>query len=357
MRKTFGCVRYVYNHYLDKRRTIYKDTKMAFGYKKCSEDLTQLKKELPWLRVPDSISLQASLEHLQKAYDNYFDARSRGDKNWGLPAFKSKKDPYRSYETKNQNGTVQVLDKHIKLPKLGLVACRVSKRVQGRILNATISQAPIGNFYVSICCTDVIIPQPAKTGVAVGIDLGLTAIAMTSDGKDYPNNRYLNESTKKLVREQRRLSRKTIGSANREKQRVRVAKIHERIANQRNDSIHKMTTGLVHVYDVICMEDLAVRNMMKNHRLARSVSDAAWGEIKRQLEYKSGWYGKTFIQVGRFYPSSQLCQCGYKNPDVKDLSVRFWVCPECGMEHDRDVNAACNVLSEGLRLLEMGRVS
>jgi len=357
MRKTFGCVRYVYNHYLDKRRTIYKDTKMAFGYKKCSEDLTQLKKELPWLRVPDSISLQASLEHLQTAYDNYFDARSRGDKNWGLPAFKSKKDPYRSYETKNQNGTVQVLDKHIKLPKLGLVACRVSKRVQGRILNATISQAPSGNFYVSICCTDVIIPQPAKTGVAVGIDLGLTAIAMTSDGKDYPNNRYLNESTKKLVREQRRLSRKTIGSANREKQRVRVAKIHERIANQRNDSIHKMTTGLVHVYDVICMEDLAVRNMMKNHRLARSVSDAAWGEIKRQLEYKSGWYGKTFIQVGRFYPSSQLCQCGYKNQDVKDLSVRFWVCPQCGLEHDRDVNAACNVLSEGQRLLEMRKIS
>ena len=295
IKKTFGCTRFVYNHYLGKRQAIYQEAQATFGYKKCSEDLTQLKKEFPWLKEPDSVALQASLEHLQSAYDNYFDAKKRGDTKWGLPVFKSKKDNDKSYTSKNNNGSIQVFDKQIKLPKLGLVPCRVSKRVEGRILNATVSQVPSGKFYVSVCCTDVYIPQPQKTGAAIGIDLGLKAIAITSDDAEYANHHHLNKSTKKLAREQRRLSRKQSGSANYEKQRVKVARVHEDVANQRNDSIHKMTTGLARGYDVICMEDLAVRNMLKNHKLARSISDAAWGEIKRQLEYKSGWYGKTFI--------------------------------------------------------------
>ena len=351
IRKTFGCVRYVYNYYLNKRQTYYRETKTTFGYKKCSEDLTLLKKENAWLREPDSISLQSSLEHLQFAYDSYFEARKRGDKNWGLPVYKSKKDAYRSYKTKNQNGTIQVFEKHIKLPKLGLVPCRISKQLEGRILNATVSQTPSGKFYVSICCSDVSVPRGSKTGNITGIDLGLKSVAMTSDGKETPNHHYLKNSYKKLIREQRRLSRKTIGSSNYEKQRIRVARIHEHIKNQRGDSIHKMTTELIQSNDVICMEDLAIRNMMKNHKLARAISDAAWGEIRRQLDYKSRWYGKVFIQVGRFYPSSQMCSCGYKNPEIKDLSVRFWKCPECGLEHDRDINAAKNIKMEGLRLL------
>jgi len=357
IRKTFGCVRYVYNYYLNKRRTEYIDDGVSFGYKQCSADLTCLKKELLWLREPDSIALQASLENLQAAYDNFFKARERGDKNWGFPVFKKKSDNRRTYTTKNQNGTVKVLEKHIKLPKLGLVPCRVSKRLEGRILNVTVSQTPGGKYYVSVCCTDVKIPQYIKTGNAVGIDLGLSAIAVTSDGNEYSNHKHLSKSSKKLAREQRRLSRKTIGGSNYTKQRIKVAKVHERITAKRNDSVHKMTTELVKNNDMIVMEDLAVTNMIKNRRLSKAIADASWGEIKRQLEYKSMWHCRTFLQVGRFYPSSQLCGCGYQNADVKDLKIRFWACTNCGAEHDRDVNASRNILREGIRLLDLKQAS
>ena len=357
IRRTFGCVRFVYNHYLDKRKELYKTESKAMSHKECSADLTRLKREYPWLREPDSIALQASLEHLQIAYDNFFKALERGDRNWGFPVFKSKRNRHKSYTTKSVNGNIHVLDKHIRLPKLGLVPCRVSKRIEGRILNVTVSQTPSGKYYVSICCTDVAMPQYIKTGKAVGIDLGLSAIAVTSDGDDKPNHKYLSKSSKKLAREQRRLSRKTIGGSNYEKQRIKVAKVHEQIAGKRSDSIHKMTTELVKKNDIIVMEDLAVTNMIKNRRLSKAIADASWGEIKRQLEYKCEWHGRTFVQVGRFYPSSQLCQCGYRNADVKDLKIRFWSCPECGLEHDRDINAAKNILREGLRLLSLRQAS
>jgi putative transposase len=277
--------------------------------------------------------------------------------NWGFPVFKKKSDNRRTYTTKNQNGTVKVLEKHIKLPKLGLVPCRVSKRMEGRILNVTVSQTPSGKYYVSICCTDVKIPQYIKTGNTVGIDLGLSAIAVTSDGYEYSNHKHLSKSSKKLAREQRRLSRKTIGGSNYTKQRIKVAKVHEQIAAERNDSIHKMTSALVKNNDMIVMEDLAVLNMIKNRRLSKAIADASWGEIKRQLEYKSAWHGRVFLQVGRFYPSSQLCGCGYQNTDVKDLKVRFWVCANCGVEHDRDANASRNILREGIRLLALKQAS
>jgi len=355
--KTFGCVRYVYNYYLDKRRTIYKDTGASFAYKQCSADLTHLKKEYPWLREPDSIALQASLKHLQNAYDNFFKALERGDRSWGFPIFKSKRNRHQSYMTKNVNSNIQLAEKHIKLPKLGLVSCRVSKRVEGRILNVTVSQTPSGKYYVSICCTDVAMPKYIKTGKAVGIDLGLNAIAVTSDGDDKPNHKYLSKSSKKLALEQRRLSRKTIGGSNYEKQRIKVAKVHEQIAAKRIDSIHKLTIELIRKNEIIVMEDLAVTNMLKNRKLSKAIADASWGEIKRQLEYKCEWHGRTFVQVGRFYPSSQLCECGYRNANVKDLKIRFWSCPLCGLEHDRDINAARNILREGLRLLSLKQAS
>jgi putative transposase len=350
--KTFGSCRYVYNYYLNKRIESYKENKQSMNYNACSADLTNLKQQLPWLKEIDKFALQNSLKDLDKAYQNFFREIKKGNKEQGFPKFKSKHNHEQAYRTTFTNNNIEVKEGKIKLPKLGLVKIAQSQDIQGRILNCTITKSCSGKYFVSVCCTDVEIEKYKQNNNTIGLDLGIKEFATTSDGEVIENPKYLTKFEKKLKREQKKLSRKQKGSKNRNKQRVKLNKIHEKVTNQRTDFLQKLSTRLIKENQIICLEDLSVKNMVKNHNLAKSISDVSWSEFVRMLQYKALWQDRIIQKVDKFYASSQTCsECGYKNTETKDLSIRQWECPECHAQHDRDVNAAINIRNEGLRLL------
>ena len=352
--RILGCCRYVYNHFLAQRQEQYRSTGKSPSCNDQLKDLTALKKcaDTAWLGEVDSTALQASVQDLNEAFQNFF-RRVKTGKNPGYPRFKKKHSSRQSYRTKQNKKTIEVFSTAVKLPTLGRVKCCITRPVKGRIVHATVSRTASGKYFVSLCCqVEQEMPRLPATGAVVGIDMGIKSYAVSSGGIAYPNPKYLVQSERKLAKLQRQLSRKTKGSASWNKARVRVARLHEHIANQRLDMQHKLSTQLIRNYDVIFVEDLAPKNMVRNHKLAKAISDVAWGEFLRQLHYKAEWYGKTVQKVDRFFASSQLCsKCGAKWPGTKNLSVRQWVCPECGAVHDRDKNAAENILLEGMKLL------
>ena len=354
--KTFGCVRKVYNLMLNDRKKAYEEVKNDPSKKMTFPTPAKYKKEFPFLKEVDSLALANAQLNLDKAYKNFF-----RDKSVGFPRFKSKKNPVQSYTTNNQKGTVALIDsKFIKVPKLkSLVRIKLHRQPKGMIKSATISRHSSGKYYISLLCKEEISELP-KTNSAIGIDLGITDFAILSDGQKIDNNKFTSKMEKKLKREQRKLSRRALlakkkgiplsEAKNYQKQKRKVARLHEKVMNQRTDFLNKLSTEIIKNHDIICIEDLNVKGMLRNHKLARSISDVSWSSFVAKLQYKADWYGREIIKVNQWFPSSQICsECGHKD-GKKPLDIREWTCPICHTHHDRDINASINILIEGLRI-------
>ena len=346
--KHFGCTRFVYNHFLNERKEQYQKSKKSDNYYAQAKSLTEIKKkeETEWLKEVNSQTLQFALRSLDTAFLNFF----RG--NAQFPKLKSRK--HKNTFTVPQFGTIN--ENKINIPKVkNGIKVKLHREVKGKIGKMNITKTPTGKYYVSIF-TEQIIEELPKTNKQVGIDLGLKDFVITSDNKKFKNNRYTKKYAKQLKKAQQHLSRKQKGSNGFEKQKFKVANIHEKIASCRLDTLHKISHKLVKEYDVIVCEDLNVKGMIKNHKLSKHIADASWGNFVTLLQYKCDWYGKELVKVNRFYPSSKTCnECGWINQNLK-LSDREWTCNSCGVIHDRDCNASKNILKEGLKNISAGTV-
>jgi putative transposase len=341
--RNFGCARFLYNYFLAERKRYYAEhkadqEKQGLSYFDTTSQLKNLKRapEYGWLKEAHSQVLQQSLKDLDLAYQNFFAKRT------AFPQFHKKS----GRQSIRYPQGVQVGETWLSLPKIGKVRAVIHRPCEGKIKNVTVTKTKSGRFFASVQ-VELEVPEPAPSvASAVGVDVGLKSFLVTSDGDSIPAPRYLRKAQKRLARLQRRLSRRQPGSAGREKARKHVARQHERVANQRNDFLHQTSHWLVKGYGLIGIEDLNVKGMVRNHRLARAISDAGWGELRRQLVYKGAWYGTQVMVIDRFYPSSRTCcVCGRVLPELP-LAVRVWNCPNCGTQHDRDLNAAMNLKNQ-----------
>ena len=358
--KNFGCVRKVHNLMLDDRKKGYEEYKST-GIKTKYPTPAKYKEDYPYLKEVDSLALANAQLNLEKAFKNFLK-----NKDFGFPKYKCKSNPVQSYTTNNQN-TIYIKDSYIKLPKLkSLVKIKLHRKIEGIIKSVTISKNSLDHYFVSILCEEEIGELP-KTNKNIGIDLGIKEFATMSDCTKIENLKLSKEYEKKLKREQRKLSRrcklakdsakKLSDSKNYQKQKRKVAKIHNKIRNKRKDFVNKLSTKIINNHDIICIEDLNIKGMLKNHKLAKSISDVSWSEFVRQLEYKANWYERKIIKIPTFYPSSKTCSSCGNIKESLTLSERIYHCEYCGLEIDRDYNASINILRKGLEILKEEKVS